>query len=105
MKFENTVYRLACTFALSLMSLTGLAHNEHPLGRQPIEWQGGQHILRTIALNFDFHGGDNFITEFVRFLADNKKWWLAPIIIALLIVTGLVLLGGTSAAPFIYTLF
>ncbi len=62
MKFKNPIYRLACTFALALISVTGLAHNEHPLGRQPIEWQGGQQILRTIALNFDFHGGDNFIT-------------------------------------------
>ena len=43
--------------------------------------------------------------EFVAFLKDNKKWWLAPIIIAILGLGLLVLLGGTAAAPFIYTLF
>ena len=43
--------------------------------------------------------------EFVDFLKDNKKWWLAPIIISILGLGMLVLLGGTAAAPFIYTLF
>jgi hypothetical protein len=43
--------------------------------------------------------------EFVEFLKDNKKWWLAPIIICILGLGLLVLLGGTAAAPFIYTLF
>jgi hypothetical protein len=43
--------------------------------------------------------------EFVDFLAENKKWWLAPIIISVLLLGVLVLLGGSAAAPFIYTLF
>jgi len=46
-----------------------------------------------------------FVSEFVQFLAHNKKWWLTPIIAALLLVGGLIVLGGTAAAPFIYTLF
>ena len=45
------------------------------------------------------------VTEFWDFLRDNKKWWLAPIIVSILLLGGLVLLGGTAAAPFIYTLF
>ena len=45
------------------------------------------------------------VTEFAHFLKHNKKWWLTPIIIVLLLVGGLALLGGTAAAPFIYTLF
>lgn len=45
------------------------------------------------------------VGEFIDFLAHNKKWWLTPIIIVLLIVGVLVVLGGTAAAPFIYTLF
>jgi len=45
------------------------------------------------------------VREFVDFLRDNKKWWLAPIIVAVLALGALVLLGGTAAAPFIYTLF
>ena len=44
-------------------------------------------------------------SEFTDFLKENKKWWLAPIVIAILGLGLLVLLGGTAAAPFIYTLF
>jgi hypothetical protein len=47
----------------------------------------------------------NLASEFWDFLKDNKKWWLAPIIISILGLGLLVLLGGTAAAPFIYTLF
>ena len=45
------------------------------------------------------------IGEFLYFLAHNKKWWLVPIILVLLLVGVLIVLGGTGAAPFIYTLF
>ena len=45
------------------------------------------------------------VREFLDFLVHNKKWWLAPIILVLLLVGLLVLLGGTGAAPWIYTLF
>lgn len=43
--------------------------------------------------------------EFFEFLGENKKWWLAPIILSMLLLGVLVLLSGTAAAPFIYTLF
>jgi hypothetical protein len=43
--------------------------------------------------------------EFVGFLMHNKKWWMTPIILVLLILGALVLLSGTAVAPFIYTLF
>lgn len=45
------------------------------------------------------------IGEFWAFLKDNKKWWLAPIVASVLLLGLLVLLGGSAAAPFIYTLF
>jgi hypothetical protein len=45
------------------------------------------------------------VAEMWQFLGENKKWWLAPIVISVLALGGLVLLGGTAAAPFIYTLF
>jgi len=45
------------------------------------------------------------IRELVHFLLQNKKWWLVPILVALLILGGLILLSGTAVAPFIYTLF
>ena len=45
------------------------------------------------------------LREFLDFLMHNKKWWLAPIVLVLLLVGLLVILGGSGAAPFIYTLF
>lgn len=51
-------------------------------------------------------GQAGIISEFVYFLLHNKKWWLTPIILVLLLVGALVVLVGNSAAgPFIYTLF
>lgn len=43
--------------------------------------------------------------EIFGFLVQTKKWWLLPIIIILSVVGALVVLSGTAAAPFIYTLF
>ena len=43
--------------------------------------------------------------ELWEFLATNKKWWLTPIVLVLLLVGVLIMLSGTAAAPFIYTLF
>ncbi len=48
---------------------------------------------------------NGLVGEFFVFLKHNKKWWLAPIVIAIVGLGLLVLLGGTAAAPFIYTLF
>jgi hypothetical protein len=48
---------------------------------------------------------NGIVSEFWDFLKDNKKWWLAPIVISILGLGALVLLGGSAAAPFIYTLF
>jgi hypothetical protein len=45
------------------------------------------------------------VAELVDFLRNNKKWWLTPIVLVLLIVGALIMLSGTAAAPFIYTLF
>ena len=45
------------------------------------------------------------LAEFLDFLLHNKKWWLAPIIVVLLALGLIAVLGGTGAAPFIYTLF
>jgi len=45
------------------------------------------------------------LAEFLGFALHNKKWWLTPIILVLVIVGVLAVLGGTGVAPFIYTLF
>ncbi len=40
------------------------------------------------------------------FLKIRKKFWMAPIIIVLLLLGGLIVLSqGSAVAPFIYTLF
>jgi hypothetical protein len=45
------------------------------------------------------------VGEFVDFLRHNKKYWLIPLLAVLLLMGALIILGGTAAAPFIYTLF
>lgn len=40
--------------------------------------------------------------EFAHFLIHNKKWWLAPIILVLLLFGALVILGSSGVLPFIY---
>ena len=45
------------------------------------------------------------VAEFWDFLKHNKKWWLLPIVVVLLLFGLLVLMSGSAAAPFIYTLF
>jgi hypothetical protein len=45
------------------------------------------------------------LAEFVYFLLHNKKWWITPIVLVLLAFGLLIMLGGSTAAPFIYTLF
>ncbi len=45
------------------------------------------------------------LVEFIDFMRLHKKWWLTPILLALLLVTALIVLASTGAAPFIYTLF
>ena len=43
--------------------------------------------------------------EFYDFLVHNKKWWLTPIIVVLLVLSLLIALTNTAIAPFIYVLF
>ncbi len=42
------------------------------------------------------------VAEFWEFLIYNKKWWLAPIVIVLLLLGIIIALAGSWAAPFIY---
>lgn len=42
------------------------------------------------------------IAEFVDFLIHNKKWWLTPIILMLLLIGLLAWFSASPAAPFIY---
>ena len=48
----------------------------------------------------------SILREFWDFLRVRKKWWLAPVVI-ILVLLGLILIvtEGSALAPFIYTLF
>jgi len=45
------------------------------------------------------------VAEFADFLIHNKKWWLTPIILVMLLLGWLAFMSTGAAAPFIYTLW
>jgi hypothetical protein len=48
----------------------------------------------------------DFLLELWEFMKERKKFWLAPIIVILLLFgTLLIFTEGSAVAPFIYTLF
>ena len=48
----------------------------------------------------------SFLSELWAFMRVRKKYWLAPIVLMLLVFGGLIVLSqGSAVAPFIYTLF
>jgi hypothetical protein len=55
---------------------------------------------------FDSDNKLSIISEFWDFLKTRKKWWLAPIVLIMLLMGLLIVLTeGSAVAPFIYTLF
>jgi hypothetical protein len=48
----------------------------------------------------------SFLAEIWSFMLARKKFWLIPIMLAMVVLGGLVVLTkGSAVAPFIYTLF
>jgi hypothetical protein len=48
----------------------------------------------------------SIVSELWQFLKVRKKWWLAPILIFLLLLGALIVITqGSALAPFIYSLF
>lgn len=46
------------------------------------------------------------LTDLWQFMRARKKFWLAPIILVMLLLGGLIIFAeGSAIAPFIYTLF
>ncbi|MGB7749478.1 MAG: DUF5989 family protein [Verrucomicrobiia bacterium] len=46
------------------------------------------------------------IREFWQFLRERKRWWLAPIVVFLVLLGALLVFAkGSALAPFIYSLF
>jgi hypothetical protein len=47
-----------------------------------------------------------FLKDLWAFMRERKKFWLAPIILIMVLLGGLVVFAqGSALAPFIYTLF
>lgn len=47
-----------------------------------------------------------FLKDLWLFMKERKKYWLAPVIVILILLGVLIVFAGSSAiAPFIYTLF
>ena len=49
--------------------------------------------------------GKGVLSDISTFLLTNKKWWMTPIIVILLLFGVLIYMSGTALAPFIYSLF
>ena len=48
----------------------------------------------------------DLLRDLWAFMREKKKYWLAPIIIVMVLLGGLIILAqGSAVAPFIYTLF
>ncbi len=48
----------------------------------------------------------DLIKDLWSFMRERKKFWMAPIIVVMLALGGLIVLAqGSAVAPFIYTLF
>jgi len=48
----------------------------------------------------------DFIADMWGFMRERKKFWMAPIIVVMLLLGALIVLSqGSAVAPFIYTLF
>ena len=50
-------------------------------------------------------GQIGFLRELWSFLRSNRKWWLTPVILIIVVLGMIVVFGGSGAAPLIYTLF
>jgi len=48
----------------------------------------------------------SFLKELWAFMRARKKFWLAPIILIMVVLGGILILAqGSALAPFVYTLF
>jgi len=47
----------------------------------------------------------SFLLELLDYLKTRKKYWMAPVLVIMLLIGALIVLQGTAVAPFIYTLF
>jgi Family of unknown function (DUF5989) len=54
----------------------------------------------------DTNAEDSLIAELVLFLREEKRWWLAPLVGTMGLLSGVVVFAeGSAIAPFVYTIF
>jgi hypothetical protein len=46
-----------------------------------------------------------FLSDLWDFMRTSRKWWMLPMILMLLVLSGVLVLSHTAVAPFIYSLF
>ncbi|MCZ6853407.1 MAG: DUF5989 family protein [Gammaproteobacteria bacterium] len=51
------------------------------------------------------HAAPGVVRQSWQLIRKEKKWYLLPVLLAFVLVGGFILLGGTGAAPLLYTLF
>ncbi len=74
------------------------------------ESKGSRILLQSVLTMKKFDEIENdsnrgLLGELWAMLMENKKFWMIPIILTLLLFGILVIIGSSSSAPFIYTLF
>ena len=57
--------------------------------------------------DFESLGRQSLLSEFAEFLAENRKWWMIPIlaVFALFALLLLIIAVNPAFAPFVYTIF
>jgi hypothetical protein len=49
--------------------------------------------------------GSSLVQDLFAMIVKEKKWWMFPIVLSILLIAVVVVLTQSVAAPFIYTLF
>jgi hypothetical protein len=63
-------------------------------------------LIGLVWLGYKHRAKFGIFREFYDFMKTRKKWWLAPILLLLVMLSLLIVLTeGSALAPFIYTLF
>ncbi|MDF1775365.1 MAG: DUF5989 family protein [Rhizobiaceae bacterium] len=48
----------------------------------------------------------NVLRELFAFMVENKKLWMLPVVVIMVLLSGLLILGqGSAVAPLIYAIF
>ena len=48
----------------------------------------------------------SLVAEFWAFMKERKKWWLAPVVVMIVLLGALIFVTqGSALSPFIYTIF